>query len=67
MANAFKYSDVEFSGTLQDENAKCWFIHDGRELIPIPKSQVRRMQRVGRTDDWILTIPRWLALEKGIV
>lgn len=68
MPDLFKYSDFEFCGTLADENPKCWFINDGnKENVPIPKSQVRSMRRIDCTDDWILTIPLWLAQEKGIV
>jgi hypothetical protein len=67
MPDLFKYSDFEFCGILANENPKCWFVNDGKEEIPIPKNQVRHMRRVGRTDDWILTIPLWLAQEKGIV
>jgi hypothetical protein len=67
MADLFKYSDFEFGGTLVNENTKTYFIDDGIQVIPIPKNQVRKMRRVGRTDDWLLTIPNWLAKDRGIV
>lgn len=60
-------SDVEFCGTLAGETEKCWFVNDGEEDIPIPKSRVVTMQRIGRTHDYIFVIPQWLAKKKGII
>jgi hypothetical protein len=68
MVDLFKYSDFEFGGELVDENPKCYFVEDGINQVPIPKSQVRKMRRAdGGGDNWIFTIPYWLAKEKGIV
>jgi len=68
MPEPFKYSDFEFCGRLADESPKCYFVEDGINTVPIPKSQVRRMRKAaGGDNNWILTIPYWMAREKGIV
>ena len=57
---------IEFCGELQGETDKAWFIFDGIETIPIPKSQVRSLRKLNDADA-ILEIPLWLAKKKGIV
>jgi hypothetical protein len=66
MPNLFAHSEFELAGTLADENLKNYFIDDGAERIRIPKSQVRNMRLVGRPADYVLTIPYWLAKDRGI-
>jgi hypothetical protein len=56
---------IEFCGRLLDESERSWFVFDGVEKIQIPKSQAK-LRRV-RGDDYEITIPEWLARDRGII
>ncbi len=58
---------IEFCGELRAETPKCWFIFDGINTVPVPKSQVKKMCLMPNNIDCILIIPEWLAKEKGII
>jgi len=58
---------IQFCGELRGETDKCWFVYDGIEEIPIPKSQVKSMRKIGQGDNYEITIPTWLAAKKGII
>jgi len=58
-------NSIDFCGKLQKENDACWFVFDGVELLSIPKSQAK-LRRI-RGDDYEITIPEWLAKDRGII
>lgn len=46
------------------ETDKAWLIDDGDQQVWVPKSQCR-MRQTGPTYE--LTLPEWLAKEKGLI
>jgi hypothetical protein len=47
------------------ETDKAWCVHDGVKSVWVPKSQAEieiTKDRIG-----VLTLPEWLAVEKGLV
>ncbi|HBA84896.1 MAG TPA: hypothetical protein DCZ95_12450 [Verrucomicrobia bacterium] len=60
-----KQETFDFYGELQSETDKCWFVYDGINTIPIPKSQANI--KMINTVDARITIPMWMAKAKGIV
>lgn len=58
---------VEFCGELQGETDKCWFVFDGINSVPIPKSQVVSLKMQPNNVDCIMEIPEWLARKKDIL
>ena len=59
---------VEFCGEVKHETDYAYLITDGVNDFWIPKSQIREMKRVGKDgDNYEITIPEWLAMEKEII
>ena len=62
------YDQVEFCGELRYETEKAYLIFDGSNEIWIPKSQVQEIRQLSqRSQDFEITIPQWLAKDKGII
>lgn len=57
---------VDITVMLKHETAKAWLVDDGSEkAVWIPKSNAElEPNRDGRT--FTLTLPSWLAIEKGL-
>lgn len=59
---------IEFCGELKRETPKAYLVHDGKEDVWIPRSQVKSIRQIDRIGvDFEFEIPVWLAREKGIV
>lgn len=66
MADQARKSDlVDVECQVKRESDKAFLIHDGRREAWLPKSQVEIEYRVGHLT--IVTMPEWLALEKGLI
>jgi len=61
-----KNNPVEFCGEIKNESDLAYMVYDGDSITWIPKSQVMKLKPV-KNSDFIITIPEWLAIEKGIV
>lgn len=57
---------VTFYAELKWETKKAYLCYDGAEEFWIPKSQVIDKKDMGK-GDFEITIPRWLADEKGVL
>ena len=52
---------VDLAGLVNVETAKAYLFHDGiHDAVWLPKSQVE-------FDDGVMTLPEWLAIEKGLI
>ena len=60
MARATKLVDIEC--TVQHETDSAYLVSDGEHKVWVPKSQVELDEDTG-----ILTLPEWLAIDKGLV
>lgn len=60
---------IEFYGELQWETKGAYKIFDGVNEIWLPKSKAkfRKIRTTDGVDDVAVTVPLWLAKEKGIV
>lgn len=52
----------DFTVILKHETDSAWLVNDGSKNAWIPKSQG---ELVAKSGAWTLTIPEWLAIEKG--
>lgn len=59
-------SGIEFYAELRRETEKAFCFFDGAEEIWIPKSQVLKMERMKGVDCEV-SVPEWLAKQKGII
>ena len=57
---------IEFCGTLSKETEKAYMVHDGINILWIPKSQVISYRCI-RNDDYEFVVTDWIAKEKGII
>ena len=60
----------EFYGELKRETKGAYLLHDGVNEVWLPKSKVQRLKKLrttGGVDAVTVTIPLWLAKEKGVV
>ena len=55
---------VDIACQLKHETAKAWLINDGTKDVWIPKSQ---SEIEGDADRCVITIPEWLAKDKGLI
>ncbi len=53
---------VDISGELQAETEKAYLLFDGTTKIWLPKSQVE-----WNDETKTMTMPEWMALEKGLI
>lgn len=53
---------VDIAGEIQGETEKAFRFYDGKEIVWIPKSQCEWDE-----ESKIMTMPEWLALEKGLI
>jgi hypothetical protein len=53
---------IEIAGELRGETANAWRFYDGAATVWLPKSQVE-----WDADAKTMTVPEWLATEKGLV
>ncbi len=52
----------DLSGELRGETEKAWRFYDGKETVWLPKSQCE-----WDPDSKTMTVPEWLAQEKGLI
>ena len=63
MSEDAKKSDiVDIDGTMKRQTEKAWLIDFGDKEVWIPKSQIE----VDLVDD-VVTMPEWLAKDKGFI
>jgi hypothetical protein len=55
-----KLLDIE--GEVRGETEKAWRFHDGKVTVWMPKSQCEWNE-----DDKVMTVPEWLATDKGLI
>ena len=55
---------VDITCIVRHETDKAWLIHDGMQEVWIPKSQSELHED---ENDTIITMPEWLAREKGLI
>jgi len=59
---------VEFCGEIKHETDFAYLVYDGANEVWIPKSQVQECRQLsGKSNDYELIIPEWLAKNKGII
>jgi hypothetical protein len=61
-----KFDLVEIEAEIRVETYDAVQIHDGKTLTWLPKSQVK-IERAQRGDNCIVTMPKWLAQERGLI
>ena len=57
---------IDITVTKRHETASAVQIHDGDKLVWLPKSQIE-IEATGDGRTFIVTMPQWLAEEKGLV
>lgn len=57
---------IEIFCTVEHETDGSYLVDDGTDLHWIPKSQISEEEEDGK-GNVTLTIPEWLALEKGLI
>jgi len=63
---ASKSTDIEIACNVLRETAKAYLIHDGKQEVWIPKSQISD-ECVDKNRIISIFIPEWLANEKGLI
>lgn len=53
---------IDIAGEVKGETEKAYRFYDGKETVWLPKSQVEWYE-----DEGTMTMPEWLALEKGLI
>lgn len=51
---------IDLAGEVQGETAAAYRFFDGDKVVWLPKSQVE-------WDGEVMTVPEWLALDKGLI
>lgn len=54
---------IDITVQIHHETERAWLVSDGGEKVWIPKSQAE-IAPEGKV--WVLTMPEWLAVEKGL-
>lgn len=57
---------TDITVTKRHETANAIQVHDGDNLVWLPKSQIE-IEETGDGKTLIVTLPQWLAEEKGLV
>lgn len=62
---SYKSDLIDLKVELKKETPKAWLVHDGDREVWIPKSECELEK--DRNNMYDLTIPEWLAMEKGLI
>lgn len=62
MRKALNNDLIDISGEIKAETEKAYRFYDGKETVWLPKSQCEWNE-----EEKTMTMPEWLAMEKGLI